>query len=867
MQPGAGASVPRPPPPHPHHPQRHPPAPLSHALPAPAPARARPTRMNWNADVGARVARGTLLTARTLEPWRPHVHCAATPVACVVWSSTTAPRPPTTSPITYTLPAPPCPPQSAAGSSDLTTWSTLTVLPILRHIPAPTSPHQPDHPGNPNIPADAHGRPYLPQLFFPLHDHARGGAPGFGRLRTVPAWEAGEAWVHYPAWAEVTVRAHWDPLADCTATPVRLAFGESDRLLGYLRVWAGLPPHASEAELADKLLDIGEHARRARGNARLVLQSESPMPRDLLHGANLAQALQLDRELPSQLPLPLQHPPDSEPGFAVEREREPIPVQPLVNINTQPPITPPPAPATPITPSNADELATPARAARKRSTMIDLDDEPEDGITALVSPPHTAPPAQQPFSPVSIQLGPAAEVPDPQEAPDAPEAPEDQALAPVCVHCEVTSTPLWRTRKSTGEQLCNACAQYEVTHDGQYRPEHLLKKGSRKRNRWSSKSATRTPELRRSASASTSAPPSTSASASAATPSGRGRGGKRASLNRASASASGLPRKRSRTEKEEDALVQVKLEAAELGAGAEAEAEEMRVQRALEYRWKTWEWKGVDALGYAPAGFVDVHEAEESPERKRRKASFHVSRHKQFVIPKGAFGFLGAPYSPLSKLPTWLELIFSKADVSPLDTAYRIWPQEDEQTVRRTVDLLTSSSHTTRMHSQGRPLPVDASEEQPDGPGPPGSPSSTISTLPLTPLTQHSDEEFVFINEPPSPCLSSILNGSQASQRAAAMLSPAPSRASPLRQPLVAVAISFDLSQASWVPDRYTDNSPRRWKNNACWTQREPPGMWRERGEMDAWVREVRAAEPEDLSATADKAFGGTSRRRRKSMV
>ncbi|KZO97477.1 hypothetical protein CALVIDRAFT_69266 [Calocera viscosa TUFC12733] len=242
-----------------------------------------------------------------------------------------------------------------------------------------------------------------------------------------------------------------------------------------------------------------------------------------------------------------------------------------------------------------------------------------------------------------------------------------------------------------------------------------------------------------------------------------------------------------------------------------------------------------------------------------------LTERTEFQIPKGAFGFLGRPYSPLSKLPTWLELIFSKADVSPLDTAYRIWPQEDMQTVNQTVDLLTSSSHTTRMHSDGRGPPANILTERPDGPGPPGSPSSTISTLPLTPLTQYSDEEFVFINEPPSPCLSSILNASQVEHRSA-VLSASPPASSP-KQPLVAVAISFDLSRASWFPDRYTDNSPRRWKNDACWTQREPPGMWRERGEMDAWVREVRAAEPEDLSPTAGHNGVAPGTRRRKSMA
>ncbi len=131
---------------------------------------------------------------------------------------------------------------------------------------------------------------------------------------------------------------------------MRLAFGEADRILGYLKIWASLPQQAAEEELLDRLFQIGEHARKPS----CIYTHISP-PLTIRKGRErLASALtsQSDAPMPKSMYFRTFGDDDREEELAL------IPVIPL---------TPPPAPATPITPSNADDVATPAKITRTRS--------------------------------------------------------------------------------------------------------------------------------------------------------------------------------------------------------------------------------------------------------------------------------------------------------------------------------------------------------------------------------------------------------------------------------------------------------------------------------------------------------------------
>ncbi|EJT97181.1 hypothetical protein DACRYDRAFT_97306 [Dacryopinax primogenitus] len=314
-------------------------------------------------------------------------------------------------------------------------------------------------------------------------------------------------------------------------------------------------------------------------------------------------------------------------------------------------------------------------------------------------------------------------------------------MGPMCDHCQTQSTPLWRTRRVTGEVLCNACSQYEITHEGAHRPAELCQRGQKRRSRKSVSGTARasldgntivsasasartsidgttarsSPEDVRSMSVSTLTPTTSVASTgiSAYPTEGNRTPARVRSRKRPRAQEEATMVKRAK-EKAEDVFIKLELET---GTGTMVGLPP--ISREIGLR-KRAEWKGLDMLGYAPTGMPDLQQDEPpEPERKRKKSTFHVSRNKQFIMPKAAFGFLGTPYSSSSKLPTWLELVFSKADVSPLDTAYRIWPQEATQDSREAVDLLTSSSHTTRMLSSGSPHLLDA----------PPSPTWSISTI------------------------------------------------------------------------------------------------------------------------------------------
>lgn len=193
------------------------PVPSSTSISAPRPQRAR---MNWTSSVGSRIARSTLITAKTVEPWRPHVSCEAGAVACVVWSSGSGEEPDETRSRRRSVAEKA---QEGKGKGkqrhdgaayDLTTWATFRVLPIARRLPMMD--------GLPSrsflSSTDERGRPWRRWMFFHLHHPPPGlggaerGEGGFGRLRTVPEWKDGEAWVCFMPYESVVLRAHWDPL-------------------------------------------------------------------------------------------------------------------------------------------------------------------------------------------------------------------------------------------------------------------------------------------------------------------------------------------------------------------------------------------------------------------------------------------------------------------------------------------------------------------------------------------------------------------------------------------------------------------------------------------------------------------------------
>lgn len=154
-------------------------------------------------------------------------------------------------------------------------------------------------------------------------------------------------------------------------TPVRLAHGEPERMLDFLKAAHGLPAQTSEEELMAHLKEVGERElplpplpplpgwrelmmREAEGWAESIMHWPALHVQGGKNGERLelpeAEDMNLDRLELIQVPQRVEE--------DLEREQE---LQ-----------TPPPAPATPVTPSNADEAHTPTHV-RKR---LDKDGTP-----------------------------------------------------------------------------------------------------------------------------------------------------------------------------------------------------------------------------------------------------------------------------------------------------------------------------------------------------------------------------------------------------------------------------------------------------------------------------------------------------------